>query len=426
MTERPQPEANPFAPRLARWLIGLTIASVLAGIALLFWWDPDAARKQPGTNSFSRSAVGHYAFHALLNALELRVDRGRMRSVLDGEGLVIVAEPSATVGSEGDEASSPNGSADEGEADPEPGLAFHRDRSRLLVVLPKWDYEAHSLDPTRVSGVTIQPSDEVEELLTGLGIRASVTRPTTTTGWQTDLANDDESIRIPVLSTAQLLESSFYLESIVSCDEGVLLAKIRGREQWILSDPDLINNHGLKHPENAELAVRIVEALRHPSAPTILDETVHGFELDPSLWRLLRQPPLIFVTVQIALWLLLAIWSGLSRFALPIREVAFGRHGHELLFRNTAELLEYTGKGCFAVRSYFEHALDTVARGSQVATPTVNLELCEDLDRRGRSERSAVELWNRAVENTPKDPTTTLRLAEAIRHWKEDMLDVAR
>ncbi len=54
------------------------------------------------------------------------------------------------------------------------------------------------------------------------------------------------------------------LQPIVSSERGMLIGELneRGRRIWVLSDPDVISNHGLARGGNAALAVASIKRLR--------------------------------------------------------------------------------------------------------------------------------------------------------------------
>ena len=54
------------------------------------------------------------------------------------------------------------------------------------------------------------------------------------------------------------------LRAIIAADRGMLVGEIsdRNRKIWVLSDPDVISNHGLAREGNAALAVAIIKRLR--------------------------------------------------------------------------------------------------------------------------------------------------------------------
>ena len=90
----------------------------------------------------------------------------------------------------------------------------------------------------------------------------------------------------------------------------------------MLSDPDVISNHGLAQSGNAALAVAMIERLRSGSGSVVFDETIHGFARrePPNPLLLLFRFPFVMATIQgvIAIALLLV---GDGR---PLRHAAAG------------------------------------------------------------------------------------------------------
>ncbi len=67
----------------------------------------------------------------------------------------------------------------------------------------------------------------------------------------------------------------------------------RGGENpvYILSEPDLLNNHGLAHESAARSAVAIVAALRKGNGPVMLDVTLNGLGRTSSPLKMLSSRP---------------------------------------------------------------------------------------------------------------------------------------
>ena len=92
---------------------------------------------------------------------------------------------------------------------------------------------------------------------------------------------------------------------------------------WVLSEPGVIDNAGLRDRANLHFAVGLLDTIRR-GGPVVFDETMHGFEETPSLWKALFRFPLALVTLHVTLLVVVVVWAGLGRFgpaksAQPIR-----------------------------------------------------------------------------------------------------------
>src|SRR5262249_62025176 len=188
--------------------------------------------------------------------------------------LVIVAEP-------------PTARADDGY------LRQLLQADNVLLVLPKW-MAAPAFANRRWAGeVERLPVHMVDELL-------QAAAPANSEGLQGNGTwKPGRFDAKPTLDDPQLMESR-RLRPLINSDPGMLLGSLTGvsHHLWILSDPDLLSNHGLKRGDNAALAVGIVEAALPAGGTVIVDEGIHGFLLDPNLWRSPLEFPFVVLTLN--------------------------------------------------------------------------------------------------------------------------------
>ena len=92
------------------------------------------------------------------------------------------------------------------------------------------------------------------------------------------------SIIAPDLEAPIQLMHGDRLQPLIGDADGMLLGELtdRNRKIWVLSDPDVISNHGLARAGNAALAVAMIKRLRSGSGSVVFDETVHGFISEPA------------------------------------------------------------------------------------------------------------------------------------------------
>ena len=159
---------------------------------------------------------------------------------------------------------------------------------RVLLVLPKWVAAADFSNRHWAKQVYRLPSDECRRYLAASSRR--MVRPRSCSARSIGGRNrfgGEASLAQPQLMTAD------GLMPIIDSNLGVLLGEAEdsyGR-LWVLSDPDLISNQGLKHGDNAVIAVGMVQELLPAGGSVIVDEVIHGFRRDPSVWRALFEFP---------------------------------------------------------------------------------------------------------------------------------------
>ena len=119
----------------------------------------------------------------------------------------------------------------------------------------------------------------------------------------------------------------------------------------LITDPDLLNNHGLDEAGNAAHVVALIERLR-AGGPVVFDEVIHGHAREPGLWALLFRYPLVLATMQA---LLVAFALGLAtrgRFGPPAAVPPPIAAGKDFLIAHTATLLRHGGHDAAMLRRY--------------------------------------------------------------------------
>jgi hypothetical protein len=362
---------------------------------------------------FSRSALGHKAFVDLLRAqrVPLLVSRYASGERASRSALLLVAEPRLT------------------ESDParERRLQSMLSMARTaLVVLPKWQGQP---DPEREGWVaTVEPvGDEViRRALAAAGVPASVAHSAD----PLDRCRGTEAV-IAWARPQLLVPSTDDLRPLISCRDGLLLAEtVRpdGRRLLVLSDPDVIANHGLGDADHARLALEILAHARRPGQTVVVDETLHGHERPPVLWRELFTFPLLPPVLHGALALLAFVWSGLGRFGAPLPPPPALGSGKSLLIENTASLLHGAGHSAHALGRYLDGAMAQVARALHAPATLAPARLHAWLQGAGRRRGARVDLarLEAQVERVRESPRPSaaaiLAAAQRIHRWKQEML----
>ncbi len=336
---------SPFDRRAATWIYVVGIASALCA-ALLHLLDvtPGESGRSAGADAFSRSAIGHRAFVDLLRRLDVPVvvsKDGSARKARPGSVLV-VAEPAAEAGRSG-------------------LLDELLDAPSVLLVLPKRSGAASLRHRGWLRSARLQPPGRAEAVLRHVVGDGEIVRPGGAMRWQPGPLE-----ATPSLSSPQLVRSD-RLEPLIAAREGILagIARFGTQRILVLSDPDLVANHGIGRGGNALAAVRLVEALLGPDGVVVVDETAHGYRQSPSIWRMLLELPLLAATVQTVLAALVLLWATSARFGAPVPLEPELRPGKRALIESTATLLDYGGHGAEVVRRYLRASVRDVARALQ-------------------------------------------------------------
>jgi hypothetical protein len=296
-----------------------------------------------------------------------------------------------------------------------------------LLVLPKWGGRRDGSKPRWVETMGLVPLDDVEDVLKRAGTEGMAKRLKGT--FTVEVPDFGGKIE---LTDPQIMIGAA-VKPIVTLQDGVLIgeADLGSGQQWVLSDPDLISNHGIDQGDNAVVAVSIVEALRPGGGAVIFDETIHGLELRPNLLRTAFQLPFSIVTLSAAVAIALAIWAGLMRFGRPDPSQRALQPGKVTLIRTTADLLRQgSRKGTveLVLTRYLKAQIaDLVARlnGPRGLDENRQIAWLDDLAVARRLD-ARLQPLAAAIEATAKshstDPGRALRLAADLHAWKQEFL----
>lgn len=399
---------DPFSRHALAWLIGIGACSLCAAFALAIFGGDIRPGGSAGADTFSHSAIGHRGIVELLEDLGVPVFVSRHASGAraSGEAVLVVAEP--LIG-------------DDDEARAVALRTAIRDSGFALVVLPKWYGTPDPLRRGWLREVDLLGVDELGPLLLALGIDTELLRPAAVDAAATTYGP------APELPTPQLLAPSDDLVPLIAFPQGVLLGRreLDGAELWILSDPDLLANHGLGLAGNAVLAVGIIDALRASEKGVVFDETLHGYEKAPSIWRELFDFPIAPATLHAALVLALLIWAAAGRFGAPHTPPAVIEPGKGVLIHNTASLLRVGGHTEHALRCYLLHTIAEVRAALHVPEQLSGASLHDWLDRIGRSREAhdTIATLERTVGSAASAGSrAAVNAAGVIHRWKKEMI----
>jgi hypothetical protein len=184
----------------------------------------------------------------------------------------------------------------------------------------------------------------------------------------------------------------------------------------VLTDPDLIANHGLHLGDNAHLALALVDVLLQPGGRIFIDETLHGFAVEPNIWRLMFEPPYLAATLLalVAMWLI--VWHAARRFGAPLPPVPAFSSGKDALIENAARLLISGGHGAHVAERYGEATVIEAGKRLRLT----NREASDDL--RPQLERIAERRGITAKLPGRRHPALhPVALARRYHEWKLEM-----
>jgi hypothetical protein len=411
-------DAGPFRGPVLAWLVGVAATSLVLAVAFsIVPPEGGVAVESAGADAFSRSALGHRAFVELLRATGVPVVVSRHASAerARGHALLVLAEPRLEGGD------SPRRRRME---------AMLRASGNALLVLPKWEGTGRSTPRGWLESVSLLPELEADRVLHAARVEGAVFRkqeggPTRCQGTGRPWTSRAPQLFMPTPSAA-----STALRPVIRCGSGILLAEVHtshGGRLMVLSDPDVLENHGIGKDENARFALDVLARARQGGQAVVFDETLHGHERVPSLWRDLFTFPLLPSVLQAALALAALVWSGLARFGAPLPAPSPHGSGRSVLIENIASLLRSAGHSAHTLGRYLDASVEDVARGLQ-APAARRAELRGWLDRVGRLRGAQVELGSleAQVQKTRRSDNPTaasiVSAARRIHRWRQEML----
>lgn len=395
-----------FSSKTIFWLIAIGVVSFAGATYFMLYGDDLREGSTAGANAFSESAIGHRAFVETLRRVGVPVivsSHGSLEKA-GRSSLLVIAEPSRF---------SRAAAADAG--------AWGE---RVMLVLPKWQGSPKPEKPRWVEFVKPVPRGIVEGVLRLVVPDAKIRRGKKPVSWEAGQFNIT-----PLLVEPQLMVSE-RLTPIVASEEGMLVGELRegARRVWVLSDPDILSNHGLGRGDNALLAVGLVAALRSGGGAVVVDETIHGFQREPSLWRALFDFPFVVSTIQAVAAVIVLMWAATGRFGAPLPDIRPLRAGKAGLIDNTASLLQFGGHNKEILKRYLEATLRDVGRRVHAPPGLDDTALAAWLDRIGeaRGVRTQYQALRREVDallaSERGDGQRLLHAAHRLSYWKQEML----
>jgi hypothetical protein len=400
--------ASVFSPKL---LVAWIAAALLTFAASLYFGSlggGESGADAVGPSTFSRSAIGYAGIAEILSRLHIPVVKSQYDALskLGSGGVLVVAEPELDRGAES-------------------AVSALRKAPAALLILPKWQGEASKAHPGWLADAALVPPLEADWVLNFAVAGAKVTRSPAAPRWTINALGETPNLDAPV----QLITSD-RLTPIVGAGEGMLVGELRskGGRLWVLSDPDVIANHGLGRDGNAAFAVALLQRLakgQPAGSPIVFDETVHGYVSTPaSPLALLFRFPVVVATGLVALALLLLLWSSFARFGAPVPAPTALGAGKRGLVENAAGLLEFAGHRRSVVRRYVEASLRDAARRLHAPRGLAGASLLDWLKRVG--DARGVRLDCAAIARDAEEQSDAAALAAVARdihHWKGEIID---
>jgi len=397
---------NPFSRTTLTIIIAVAIVSLGAAVVLtVFGDDLNETAPSAGADSYSVSAIGHRGLVDILEKLDIPVVKSRSSSAEKAKnGLLLVLEPTV----------SDNASKDR-------LRALVQGAPRVLVVLPKW-YGSAAVGEEWIDDANLLPGSEIDDVLKTLDF--DYTMGISRLGKGNDFVGD--LTRSPTIRhDPQLVDVGENYQPLVYDAAGYALVFMKQDEDrvvYVLADPDVMNNHGLRKAENALFTINLIEKLRN-GGPVVIDEVIHGYAQQPSLLRTLFRFPLVLATMQVLICALLAIWAAMVRFGPRKAAPPPIAPGKDFLIQNTAALLHYGGHHADALRRYLLQSIAAVRHALHAPALPAN-QMTTWLERVRQTRGGTISLIDLERDaHTADTPQRTVEVADRVYRWRMEMIN---
>jgi hypothetical protein len=402
-------------------LVGVGIISFLGMLVAMVFsptFEPVQSFRGDG---YSRGALGHRAFIQTMGGMGHRVRTSRyMSGSSAGEANVLfVLAPHQSKVDRGEYS---------GFITPE---HLGRRVGETVLVLPKYTAQYPDVDrPQWVGKIEITSLETAGHYLKGIRDAPRLARGDPVHGCQW---SDGRPAKL-ALKTVQFMEPAASISPILVCGDQIIAGHgftLSGGAVLLVADPDLISNWSFGKLDNAPIAYELVNGFIG-GRDIVVDETSHGHLVPPSIWRMMLEFPMVILTAQGLLLILLVAWVSVVRFGVPDRADDTIRPGVSYLITNTAALLAFGGYSASALNEYLDFSIRDVARHLRLSAVCSRPELVATLDQLGEQRglaRSLSEVITGMEKTGSRSRTVAahrrVRLARRIHDWKKEILNHA-
>jgi hypothetical protein len=320
--------------RAVCWIV--LVAALL--IILFFYLKQDSRGPQygqePNSTTFSTAANGFALLYEVLDESNYQVRRSLQKSSppLKETELLIITDPILSLKNK-------------------PSLIKH---PNIFLILPKWEPILNPLKPSWLMFPIPSSTEDSDKILTaflGQNFQGQIVQKPAVPGW---IVNPFGKLKPTVVTPAQLLNSPD-ITPVIADEDGILLGQYRDvdRTVWILTDPDVMNNHGLEDGQNLPLTLAVLNSLGGSGTLVFDDPTQEPIKVPLNLDNPFTFPQIITILLTVLSAVCLFYSSG-SRFGppyVPEDSVDFGRRK---LIDNSARLLERSGHHKVTLLNYLK------------------------------------------------------------------------
>jgi hypothetical protein len=298
----------------------------------------------------------------------------------------------------------------------------------VLLVAPKWllaPSRKHAgwaivedrLEPRSAAAALARP--EITALATDKGVISPVLGP----GDPAVVKDRPPPLAFGPVEHLQYLPADTGLPLLVDGAGRRVLVSLGDGRIFVLTDPDLLNNHGLANATTAASALALIDRLRG-GGPVRFDVSLNGLGTPRSLARIALTPPFLAATLCALAALALAGWRSLVRFGPALRPRRALALGKLALVETSAGLIRMAGRERAMSARYVGVVRTAVAKAVGAPPGSTTESLDAWLDRLGDSSGAAAPFTQlaAAAERPRASPAEALARARALHAWKTEVM----
>lgn len=392
-----------FNPRLVAGLVAAGILAFIAMMLLIAYGGQPVAGREGRAGPTSVAATGFRALMALTSEYydtALVDDPEEER-----DDLLVFAYQERTL---------PHQVAD---------LLERRRNLPTLIILPKWMTYPDPDHRGWVRALGPDVGDVAERAFGGIDVAVQPAgRPRAAAVEGSGLLS---GLRLAVPASAQTVTGKTLTPLAALPGGGALVAQIGEEPHYILADPDLANNQGLRDPERARAALRLIRRINPGGESVDFDAatsaTGGGSSKTPSVLRLAFEPPFLVMTLALFFAALLAGLHGAFRFGPVVAEARSIALGKSALVENSAGLIRLAERETRLGAAYADVVRQDTARLTGAPAWLQGADLDRYLDRLGRAGAPAFSELAASLL-AARDRHGLMAAARALHQWKKEII----
>lgn len=299
-----------------------------------------------------------------------------------------------------------------------------------LIVLPKWNTfsalskkQVYRGDAYSVKDIENAIIDVDEDLFVSreVGTRKVTIRPDDVSKTRTYLDRTRLKYTIPDVTSLQTMESESLIP-LLTAGNGIILGRLESTDTYILSDPDLMNNNGIKSFATAELSLDMIDMTRFSDDEVYFDLVLHGLATRSNLVKTALTPPFLSATLCLIALGILISWRAFTRFGAPQPTQRVYALGKEALAENSADLIKMTKRQVNMAMPYSAYMLSSTADRLSMPPNTAEEELVRRFDKHSETQRTTLKFSE--ILNSVRSSKTTLDLetyAQNYQIWTKEI-----